>query len=523
MGLEIDAVTNACNAVCKRMKDSFKQLTLHYVVHHEGRRTEALSLAVQEISAHPASKAAIQIMGRIGNDETSALLGVAAARRPLLLGLASQASLLAICSINIGDYKNLKEIRCHAWHMAWHAANALHYYKMRTIEDTANGNSEVTVRQRNIVETVSANLRADVFAVLMAALNEDRDAIRRAAVERGLDSLQALPRKHPEHYPYPIALDAVNTAYDILTARNIPKKRIIEAAMRAAEEIGMTFDENTLRQWLAFSQPAQDMAWRGYKPEEVLSAAINTSEDTYVRAIGYMVSEIAEIKPSSILTIRENYSPFADEAFNENLHEKTVNRVFEDTITKGLKLNSARPFLDAANRQNNGLAEGHTIGWCAGALQAAATAFDAASRNNREPAVEARRQFEGEQVKTPWESLKQLGLKIVGQYRQNGLVTLNSLQELCGKEPTLAYVRKSLDTTIKDPAYQNNLQAANELSARPPAFDIGNRPTPRAPQPPRALQAGVPGPGLGGGGSSAVRTAVADKKQATESKTEDRE
>ena len=223
----------------------------------------------------------------------------------------------------------------------------------RAIREVAQGVIEELIPRRSSLATLEA-ARTRYFriielttAALMAALNDDRAAIRKAAVGRSRDSLQALPHRHPEYYPYIIAMEAVEAAYKMLAAKNISKKKMIEAVMQTAEEIGKTFDMNTLRQWLAFSQPAQDMAWRGYKPEEILSAAINTSEDTYVRAIGYMVSEIAEIKPSSILTIRENYSPFADESFNEKLHEKTINRIFEDVIAKGMKLNSARQIYSA--------------------------------------------------------------------------------------------------------------------------------------------------------------------------------
>lgn len=505
MSLAIDDVIQSCNAISRQVKECYRQLTLHYIPHHEGQNAEAFALASQEIAMHPAARPAAHILGRTKTlDNGSGMIGIATARQTLFLGLASHTSMLALCTINIDRHGSLKEIRRHAWHMAWQAIDAMRLHDMREGEEGHGaGAQEVSVRRRTVQETAAANLRADTFSVLMAALQDDREAIRKTALMRSLDALRALPHQHPEYYPYMIAMDATEAAFKMLTSRNIPKRKMIDAVLRTADEIGKTFDSSTLRQWIAFSRPAQDMAWRGYNPEEILSAAINTSEDTYVRAVGYMISEITEIKPASILTIRENYSPFADEAFNEQLHNKAIDRLFADVVARGMQMNSARPFLDAANSQNNGLTEGRTVGWCAAALQAAAAAFESAARNDGEPAQEARRLFEGERARTPWESLKKLGAKIVQQYWQGHLVTLSALQEICGNEPTLIPIRKSVDMTIRDPSYQNSLQAVRELSAIPALAPVRPAITgPRGPQP--SSPALYAGPGLGSGGKNGM-------------------
>jgi hypothetical protein len=500
MTLQIDTVMQACQGISRQIRDNYRHMTVHYIPHHEGQRMEAFGLAHHEFLNHPAGKTASKILARAGGPERSCLVGIAAAQKPLLLGLTSQTSMLALCAINIDQYRNLKEIRRHAWHLAWHALDIMRYHEQNNFERSGVTSREVVIRKRSALEIAAANLRADVFSTIIAALQDDGVAIRKAALGRSLDTLQALPLTHPEFYPYVIALDATQAAFRLLKNQPPPRKRYLDIALRTAEEIGRTFDTATLKQWLAFSQPAQDMAWRGYRPEEILSAAINTSEDTYVRAIGYMVSEVTEIKPASILTIRENYSPFADEAFNAKLHENAVNRVFEDVIARGIQTNSAKPFFEAANRQNHILTEGHVVGWCAAALQAAASAFEIAIKNNsREPGAAARKEFIGARGKTPWEALKDLGTRIVDQYRQGNFVTLANLSGLCQQEPAFATIRKSIDMTVRDPSYQKSLQAAAELSARP-VFDpapSAPRMAPSAPLPSRALQAGMPGMGMG--------------------------
>lgn len=508
MTLQIDTVMQTCQGIGRQIRDNYRHMTIHYIPHHEGQRMEAFGLAYQELMNHPAGKTASQILARASGPESSALVGIAAAQKPLLLGLSSQTSLLALCAINIDQYQNLKEIRRHAYHLAWHALDIMRYHEQHNFERSGTSSREVVIRKRSALEIAAANLRADVFSTVMAALQDDGVAIRRAALGRSLDTLQSLPLTHPEFYPYVIALDATQAAFKMLKNQSLPRKRYLDIALRTAEEIGQTFDNTTLKQWLAFSQPAQDMAWRGYRPEEILSAAINTSEDTYVRAIGYMVSEVTEIKPASILTIRENYSPFADESFNAKLHENAVNRVFEDVIARGLQTNSVKPFFEAANRQNHILTEGHVVGWCAAALQAAAAAFESALKNNREPGAAARKEFIGARAKSPWEALRDLGTRIVDQYRQGSFVTLANLSGLCQQEPAFAMIRKSIDMTVRDPSYQKSLHAAAELSAIPA---MGGPSTPRlepsAPLPSRMLQAGMPG--LGGSRSTSSPPPVA--------------
>jgi len=499
MALQIDTVTEACNAISRQIRDSYKELTLHYIVHHEGQRAEAFALAAQDIYHHPAAKSAGYILGKQqNNNEESALIGVTAANKPFLFRLANSTSLLALCAVNIDQYQSLKEMRRHAWHMAWQAIDARRVHALRDQAGHGEETKEIITRKRNALEVVMANLRADVFSTLMAALHEDPEAIQKAAIERGKNVLQPVPQTRPEYYPYIIASEATETAFQMLSKKAPTKKKLVETVLRTTDEIGKTFDITNMRQWVSFGRPAQDMAWRGYKPDEILSAAINTSEDTYVRAIGYMVSEITKIKPASILAIRENYSPFSDSTFNETLHEKTVGKIFEDVVAKGMQQNSARPLLEAADKQNSILTEGRVLGWCAGALQAAATAFDAAMHSDDEPMQAARKEFEEECAKTPWESLKELGTKIVGQYRQGSFVTLASLSKLCGNEPALAPVVKSATQTMSNPSYQKNLEAVRELITRP-AVDQAPKLAARTPQPSQTPQPATPG--MGGGGA----------------------
>ncbi len=500
MTLEIETLTHACNAISQQVKDDFRELTLHYIVHHEGQRAEALALAGQEVMHHPAADTAMGLLkkNRPGHDSSS-MIGIAVARETFFLGMASRHSILGLFSMNANLYDSIRNARRHAWHMAWHAIDALHFHHHRADNKSAGG--ELIVRKRNGLEMAASNLKADVFAATISALQGDYDAIKHLAVGRGMEALTPVPEHNPEQYPFVIAMESANLVMEQLRKKTVSKKKTLELALKVADDIGKTFDYNELEHWFEFCEPAQDMAWRHYDPPHIISAAINTSENTHVRALGYLVSETTGVTPASAMNARGNYSPFADDMLNKRLHEKAIEETFEHAIALGIKNSSIDPFMEAANAQNLKLTEGQVMGWCASALQAAGFAFDKALKTGEGKGAEqaARKEFAQEKGKTTWETLRQLGSDIINYYRHGVPLTLNNMLELCkGKQPA-AQVSQAIKMTLKDPAWQKQLESAASLSEKPlpkmPAPEAARR---MAARPGVAPAAPGMGPGRGG-------------------------
>lgn len=495
MALQLDTVIHACDLITRQIRDSYRQLTVMFIVHHDGQMSEALSLAAQDILSHPAAETALHIIKKKRTSQESALLGTAVAREQILLGLATRETALALCTLNIDHFENVKEARRHAYHLAWHAIDAFEYHNAPGARTDNEG--RVVVRKRNGLAIASANLRADAFSAIIGSLQDDYEAIRKLAQLRGTAAISRRMGHMPEYYPFAIAMEAAEFAAQQLRKKNLPKKKLINGALQSARAIGKTFDEVLLRQWLDFSQPAQDMAWRGFEKDEILSAAINTSLNTYVRAAGYMVSEITTIKPAPILEIHENYSPFADDQFNEKLHRKLVEKVFEDVIAEGLKRNSSDPFREIAERQNQELTEGRVIGWCAAALQAAAQGFEQALEAGQGPVAPARGAFAEEKDKTTWDALRDVGKTIIRNSRSGQPVTLSSVDEIARNSAAAAAITRSIQATVNSPAYQARLNAVSELHMRhdhTPSI----APSPAAPQvSPTVAAHALAGPSLG--------------------------
>jgi len=494
MPLQTDAVQQSCRAIARQMRDYSRNLNLSFIAHHAGQHLESLSLAGQELLSHPAGESALRLLRTPKKNENSSFMGLAVWREKLFLGLASRQKVMALTTLNIGQFESLRDIRSQAWHMAWHAINL---YDCRFDPDYESDFQDGIVMPDLTGDALAnANLRADVFSAVMCSINGDKDTIRRLAHMRSMNSLTRSAGHKPEHYPFPLAMEATQMALADFMRRPPSKKRNIHAALQIAETIGKTYDELSLKQWIYFCKPAQDMAWRGDNKETILGAAVSTSQDTYIRATGFLVADITKIKPVSIVALEGHYSPFAEDRYNQRLHEGMMERAFEKAVSAGMLNHSGAAFLAEANEQNHKLPDGHILGWCASALQAAGRAFDnALASGSKAPEEVARREFEGAAGRTTWDVLKEMGESIIEQYRQGYAVTFSDLIDFAGNRPAFAGISSSIAFTMKDPSYLKKMAIANDLS---PQNIPELQPVTPAPQGPSVgIRMNMPGLGLG--------------------------
>ena len=506
MALQLDAVAKLCHQITKQVRENYKSLTVHFVVHHDGQRNEALGVAAQEIIHHPAAETAMRLMQKQRLNEESALLGTAIAKKNMFLGLAWRDHLLALCTLNIDYLKTMKEARAQAWHLTWHALDAYNY------NDTPGGHGDhvkdIVIRRRSAMEMARANLQADTFSALMCALSGDRDALKNIGVMRDMNALTPRSAHMPEFYPYAIAMDATEFAFQEMNKKPPSRRMMIPAAIKAARAIDKSIDHETLMNWFSFCEPAQDMAWRGFSKEDILSAAINTSPDTFVRSTGHLMTEMIAIEPSSFLDINDQYSPYADDSINEKMHEKLVEQIFEDIIAKGISQHNPDPFIKLANKQNEELSEGRMLGWCAAGLQAAARIIENSADGDRQTEQLVRREFHDGRNKPDWDTLQNLGDRIVQHQRDGEIITLSRLNEIAGEDKSSRSVQTAVQATINDPDYQ----AKMGIISPAPKGPAPKGPAPRAPGLQAAPRMSVPVAGpripvLGGTGSAPMRPA----------------
>jgi hypothetical protein len=513
MGLRIDSVENACSLIARQVQDVYNDLTMHFIVHSKGQMNERIALSEHEVIRHPAGDTARAILKKIPKTDHSSFLGMAVALQKSFFGLSSKDNVLALFNINVDNYTDIRDAKTHLYHLAWHAIDLMDIRKRP--EYRRKFKSGPMIPKRSPMNLAKANLQADAFAAVMQGLNGDTEALDMLAVLRGKNALIQLSEQRAEDYPYIIALEAAQFAYSELERNKIARSKYIETARHISIEVGYTFDEASIKQWWAFSEPAQDMAWRGYTAEEILGAAVFTSENPYVRATAYLVSEVTKVDPLPSHDITHAYNPFANQEKNKLLHREIMQATFEEAINLGGDEESARALLNAANAQNENLTEGRILGWCATALQAAAKAFESALDNGGSPLQAARKEFDGVKAKLDWDAIKDLGDAIVAQRRQGYTVTMGNIAEICNENPAFAPVLGSIKLTLNDPGYVQKLQASNDFKLNP-AAPAPKGPAPQGPAPkmqgpavsgPMVGPSAAPqAPGLGGGGVSVGKT-----------------
>lgn len=502
MGLRIDSIESASAMIARQVQESYNDLGMHFIVHGKGQLNERIALSEHEVIRHPAGDTARSILKKIPKTDYSSFLGMAVAQQKGFLGMTAKDHVLALFNINVDNYDDMREAKVHLYHLAWHAIDLMDIRQRP--EYKRKFKSGPMIPKRSPMNLAKANLQADVFAAVMSGLHGDGDALDMLAQLRGSNALIQLVEQRAEDFPYIIALEAAQFAYSELERNKIARSKYIETARHISLEVGYTFDEASIKEWWAFSEPAQDMAWRGYTPQEILGAAVFTSENPYVRATAYLVSEVTKTDPMMSHEIAGTYNPFANQEKNKLLHREIMQATFEEAITMGAEEDSARALLNAANAQNEKLTEGRILGWCASALQAAAKAFEAALDTGGSPMQAARIEFDGAKAKIDWDSIKEIGDAIVAQRRQGYTVTLGNIAEICNDNPAFAPVLGSIKLTLNDPGYIQKLQATNDFGIKPagpaPKAPAPSAPGPKLEGPMLAPSAPAPsGPGMGGG------------------------
>lgn len=521
MGIKHDLLQDICNLAIAQVQELYPSLRLMFVPHEAGRLHEVIALSEYEVSLHPAGKIAQAILEKNNNVELSSFLGLAIHQKIKWLGLGSDENILAMFNINTDEFENAKDARRAIYHLVWHAIDLVEIRQRP--EYASKFRAGPMIPKRSPMNMARLNLQADVFAATMSGLLGEKNAIDTLARGRAKDSIHPVHARRAEDYPFVIAVESARYAYDEILAQKPGRAKYMLYARQLSLEIGQTFDDKSIRRWWQFSEPAQDMAWRNLPADLILGCAMYTSEDAFVRANGHLVADASGIQPLTAAQLGKSFNAFAHHEKNQMLHREMIERTFERAVERGVLEESGQPLIAAANEQNENLAEGNILGWCANALQAAARAFDSAAQTGISPVQAARLEFEGTKETTTWDTLKKIGETIIDRKREGLAVTLGSIVEICNNNPAFSPVLGSIRVTMNDPGYIKKLEAANDLAINGPGYTPAAPSTPsvapKAAQPAAAPSVATPTPatpatpapvapasfGLGGSSNAAAR------------------
>jgi len=474
MTVSVEAIQKICDDVTSIVEKAYEGLSLYFVIHGQGKMRDAIALAEHEIVSHPSGNAARAIVKRHTKSERSAFLGIAISSKSKMLGFKKEDNLLALFNINKDHYRTEEDVRGQIYHLVWHAIDL---YEIR--QEPAykrKFKSGPMVPKRSPLNLSKANLQADVFTSVMMSLEKnafnkgpDDNLAKLISRLRGVMSLNPIHDYKAEDYPSVIAVQSCEIVVQDLLDSSPPVDEFLAHARKVSLDVGHAYDENNIKQWWDFSIPAQDMAWRGFTREEILGAALNTSDNPFVRSVGYLIQEVTDVDPVSAASLEHSYNAFIDPEMNMKLHREMVDTIFEEAITRVTEESDTRALKEAANLQNEQLTDGRILGWCASALQDAARAFENAISSGTSPDQAARLEFEGNRDVPDWDTLTDLGNQVVDQKRQGVAMTMGHIAEICNEHPAFAPVLGALKITMNDPSYVQKLQAANDLSVTPKA------------------------------------------------------
>ncbi|OIN87556.1 MAG: hypothetical protein AUJ12_02190 [Alphaproteobacteria bacterium CG1_02_46_17] len=493
--IKLDKTQKFCDRYSEELNRIFPNTTLHYILHYRGQKPEQIAKLLPNLHNHPAYDEAVSLLKfRSPGHDNSAFLGMVIGFKKSMLGLKKSPECLAFVSINLNQHDKEEDL-----HFAIHALTAhfLETVDFYTRKHAGTQSNQILQPKRNNISTCRLNLKSDVYSVLQMTYEGYDNAVENLARKRAHNAVTP-QTGHPEEFPYPISLDVTKFAIDKFISA--PKKSAINSAYTLARHVAASFDLENIETWINFVNPAQTMAWSGYKPSQILSAALNASSNPFLKSTAHMMGEILDIEPAPLESLPSGYNPFALPEVNYIQHERSVEETFEMVLIHAMEADSHLPLIHVANNQNEGLLKGRFSGWCAHALQSAATAYTTASMRGMPSGQAARLEFQSAKQQTGWKELNHIGSFVTDSHKNGKAVTLSGISEWCEHNPQYKAIMESINMTLADPVFARKLEASAEMPSPGPLPQAAPQRALSHNFVPQMAPAAAPGLGLGGGG-----------------------
>lgn len=472
--LEINKVEKFCNRLSGEIKDLFPNMTLYFLVCSPENKSDLVASILTKLSGHIALNEAFPILKAYVNGEVrSEFLGLAEGQETVAFSFQTKPITLGFIALDVTLYDDYTK-----------ATQAI-YFLMSLFLDTYSthlknpltGNGSIFVQKLSPTLTCKQILKADIYSILQLLRDGHYDSPYILAKKRCIDALTPQSKINPEEYAFPIALDVIaytieKQIYSSVTAKGTSA---LITEYQLAEQISSCYEIENFQSWIQFCSNSQMMAWSGFSPSDILGAAVHTSTNPFIKAIGHMLAEITNLSPTEESHLPTGYNPFLAEEINQIRHERAAEELFEMILIHVMEAESHLPLLRVANNQNEALIKGKILGWCASALHAAAKAYIGAKERGIPPIQAARLEFQSAYLQSNWNILKNLKSHIIDIYRQEKFVTMNELQKWADAKSEARFIADSLYITISDPKYTRGLERPttnNELEIQLPPVEI---------------------------------------------------
>ncbi len=443
MSANTSSTDHIFNAIRRSLSEEFPELTLIYIICDEGQQSTAFKSKKHEFADHPSAKELIEQIETALDTRPPEHFGSYFIKHheKILMGLQKKLSALAVCFINTKTLEYFEDAdfscKCTAYSACFETLH--HLLKKDTNEDPIQ-----TDPSREKINALRIKLMADCFAAMMLESTGTKGAIQIIIKKYCENTLSPAKDFHPENHPLLLAIDGLNVVYKDLKDEIPSKTGLIAHTYYMAAEIGNTYDDISLKQWIRFYLGAQDMAWAGYSNNAILSAAVYSSDSPYIRSNAHICAESLNTTPVP-LKDTNIYNPFADDEKNERLHIRACKMAFMALLERINETEDPNLFFETARKQTKDLLKFKPMGWCAPALIEAENALRLFKETPTTEEEMIGNAFQASLSQIQWKDLKTLNRKFIDLTRKGMDIGPNEALEIIGDDEVYAHYRNAFE------------------------------------------------------------------------------
>lgn len=443
----------------REVQAELKDLNTLFIAYEPGKSAQALNAKRHEIYKHRDGGAVFEYLRTQATEDfnETKFIGLNEHIKKRLWPPFRQRNVIAIFFVNAAHFVEQDQLRHWAYSQVWKAIALLKNYRKaeEPIYEDKNG---IVAPKPDATTLSSLNMLGDAFAAIIQNLKGQDGHISAISRQRCLETVRKLLHHNIALYPFPIAEEAAQIVYEDLYDKTLREQKPFTLAAEMAGEIGYTFDDTAINQWQNFANRAQEMAWMDFDKSKILSTAIYTSEDPYVRSMAYLVAETLNLHPAPSGELG-THNPFADQEVNERAHIKLGRQLFKEIISNK---NPAEALLEKSTKQNQKLLEGHVMGWSAYAMLDALMVYKDLHDADTDLEELATAKFEQSFYETDWKALLKLNRIILRHKRDGTEMTPELVQNICTKHDGMELIALAMEN-----ARPEMLEQAPEVKAPP--------------------------------------------------------
>jgi hypothetical protein len=449
---DLSLLKTTCKNISENIKALFPSMRLYFLLGDIDKKSDTLASLLPEINNHVAFNSCYPTLKKWANsEEGTSYLGFSVAEEGILFSFKRKNTFLAFIAVDTAIYADYNQ-----------AIQDVHRLTASFIDSYINFLKSPTKKMGHLslknlaeVELSFLNLKSDIYSTLHMIKEGQYDSATKLAKQRCIEALTPQTTISPQFTPFAMAMDILEYTIEeqISASLSTRNQSAIIATYQLASHISQSFDTDNIKAWMEFVNNSQIMAWTGFTASQILGAAINTSDNPYIKLLGHMVAEITNLAPTDEDHLPNGYNPFLNDEINKIRHESYIEETLEMILTHVVEADSHIPFIRVANKQNEGLLKGRISGWCANALYASAKAYLQAQERGV-PAIQAARlEFQSSQTQISWENLYKLGAHCVSMCRKGTIPTLELLLDYTKQNQDMRFITDSLNISLLDPNF----------------------------------------------------------------------